>query len=62
MGRMESSSSQLPAHPEDVGMSRGQGLPYVFQEIRLPLLTGLEDAQLLQEAKLHLLGWLHLRE
>lgn len=39
---------------------RGLGLPDILQQIRLPLLPGLKDAQLLQEAKFHLLGWLHL--
>lgn len=39
---------------------RGLGLPDVLQQIRLPLLLGLKDAQLLQKAKFHLLGWLHL--
>lgn len=39
----------------------GQGLPDVLQQIRLLLLPGLKDAQLLQEAKLHLLGRFHLR-
>lgn len=38
------------------GKARGQGLPDVLQQIRLPLLPSLKDAQLLQEAKLHLLG------
>lgn len=37
-----------------------QKLPDVLQQIRLPLLPGLKDAQLLQETKLHLLGRLHL--
>lgn len=39
---------------------RGLRLPDILQQIRLPLLPGLKDAQLLQEAKFHLLGWLHL--
>lgn len=39
---------------------RGLELPDVLQQIRLSLLPGLKDAQLLQEAKFHLLGWLHL--
>lgn len=47
---------------EDTGMGGGgQGLPDVLQQICLPLLPGLKDAQLLQKAKLHLLGGLHLR-
>lgn len=40
---------------------RDPKLPDVLQQIRLPLLPGLKDVQLLQEAKLHLLGRLHLR-
>lgn len=42
-------------------MKRVRGLPDVLQQIRLPLLPGLKDAQLFQEAKLHLLRRLHLR-
>lgn len=42
------------------GSRGGQGLPDVLQQIRLPLLPGLKDVQLLQEAKLHFLGRLHL--
>lgn len=37
-----------------------RGLPDVFQQICLLLLPGLKAAELLQEAKLHLLGRLHL--
>lgn len=37
-----------------------QRVPDVLQQICLPLLPGLKDAQLLQKAKLYLLGRLHL--
>lgn len=49
------------ARPRRQKYVEGARLPDVLQQIRLPLLPGLKDAQLLQEAKLHLLGRLHLK-